>query len=245
MSFIKQKSTLSQAPSPEGSVRDGRRRSRPGRANRRSLFLQRLVDRRRRRRGKADRTADEPPRGHMARAAEHDEHVPAVVGEQTPLGFVQGERLPGPRYAVASDLSQPIIQASLSSSVLTPPRPGPPGTGKSSTIVGLVSALLSGKAPLPRQRQSGCIIHPGKTMGATVSGRTAAARNRILVCAATNQAVDGLAWRIRNGSVGPTGRVGDFEMARFGSLPWEQGGSREERRDAPGPGVMSEMENFL
>ena len=35
-------------------------------------------------------------------------------------------------------------------------------TGKSSTIVGIVSALLSGKAPLPGQRQSGCLIHPGK-----------------------------------------------------------------------------------
>ncbi|EJK55375.1 hypothetical protein THAOC_24898, partial [Thalassiosira oceanica] len=124
----------------------------------------------------------------------------------------------------------------------------PPGTGKSSTIVGLVSALLSGKAPLPRQRQSGCIIHPGKTMGATVSGKTAAARNRILVCAATNQAVDGLAWRIRSGSVGPSGKVGDFEMARYGSLPWEQGArgeQRDVRADQARPGTMSEMENFL
>ena len=28
--------------------------------------------------------------------------------------------------------------------------------------MGIVSALLSGKAPLPGQRQSGCLIHPGK-----------------------------------------------------------------------------------
>jgi len=86
-------------------------------------------------------------------------------------------------------------------------------------------------------------------MGATVSGRTAAARNRILVCAATNQAVDVLAWRIRNGSVGPSGKVGDFEMARFGSLPWEQGGARGEQHNIKQgqakPGAMSEMENFL
>jgi hypothetical protein len=33
---------------------------------------------------------------------------------------------------------------------------------KSSTIVGLVSALLSGKAPLPGQKQSGTLIHAGK-----------------------------------------------------------------------------------
>ncbi len=72
------------------------------------------------------------------------------------------------------------------------------GTGKSSTIVGLVSALLSGKAPLPKQRQSGCLIHPGKTFGATFAEPQA--RNRILVCAATNQAVDSLAWKIKQGS---------------------------------------------
>ena len=70
--------------------------------------------------------------------------------------------------------------------------------GKSSTIVGLVSALLSGKAPLPQQRQSGCLIHPGKTMGTAFAEPQA--RNRILVCAATNQAVDSLAWKIKQGS---------------------------------------------
>ena len=75
---------------------------------------------------------------------------------------------------------------------------GPPGTGKTTTIVGLVSALLSGKAPLPQQRQSGCLIHPGKTMGTTFTDPQA--RNRILVCAATNQAVDSLAWKIKQGS---------------------------------------------
>lgn len=64
--------------------------------------------------------------------------------------------------------------------------------------MGLVSALLSGKAPLPQQRQSGCLIHPGKTMGTTFAEPLA--RNRILVCAATNQAVDSLAWKIKQGS---------------------------------------------
>lgn len=72
------------------------------------------------------------------------------------------------------------------------------GTGKSSTIVGLVTALLSGKAPLPGVRESGCLIHPGKTMGASLAQPLA--RNRILVCAATNQAVDSLAWKIKQGS---------------------------------------------
>lgn len=94
---------------------------------------------------------------------------------------------------------------------------GPPGTGKSSTIVGLVSALLSGKAPLPRQRQSGCLIHPGKTMGATFAEPQA--RNRILVCAATNQAVDTLAWKIKQGS---REFCFSFVMCHWLRTPWLQ-----------------------
>ncbi|KAL7542964.1 hypothetical protein ACHAXR_012270 [Thalassiosira sp. AJA248-18] len=116
---------------------------------------------------------------------------------------------------------------------------GPPGTGKSSTIVGLVTALLSGKAPLPKKRQSGCLIHPGKTMGAAYADPQA--RNRILVCAATNQAVDSLAWKIKQGSLGPNGNVGDFGMARFGSLPWEL--SRDSSYQKPE--TLSDMEDFL
>lgn len=116
---------------------------------------------------------------------------------------------------------------------------GPPGTGKSSTIVGLVSALLSGKAPLPKHRQSGCLIHSGKTMGATLTEPLA--RNRILVCAATNQAVDSLAWKIKQGSIGPSGKVGDFGMARFGSLPWEL--SRDSTNEKPE--IFSDVEDFF
>lgn len=115
---------------------------------------------------------------------------------------------------------------------------GPPGTGKSSTIVGLVSALLSGKAPLPKAKESGCLIHPGKSMGATWTEPKA--RNRILVCAATNQAVDSLAWKIKKGSLGPSGKVGQFGMARFGSLPSELSRDSDDK-----PELSSEMENFL
>ena len=116
---------------------------------------------------------------------------------------------------------------------------GPPGTGKSSTIVGLVTALLSGKAPLPNQRQSGCLIHPGKTMGLTKAEPQA--RNRILLCAATNAAVDSLAWKIKNGSLGPSGKIGDFNMARFGSLPWENSRDSSDQK----PETLSPMEDFL
>jgi len=109
---------------------------------------------------------------------------------------------------------------------------GPPGTGKSSTIAGLVSGLLSGKAPLPKQRQSGCLIHAGKEPPA---------RNRILVCAATNQAVDSLAWKIKQESIGPSGKIGDFVMSRFGSLPWEVSRDSIDQK----PAMLSDMEEFL
>ena len=75
------------------------------------------------------------------------------------------------------------------------------GTGKTSTICGLVSALLSGQAPLPKQRQHGCSIKsliqtPGKAKIASEP----ICRNRILVCAETNQAVDTLVWKIKQTS---------------------------------------------
>jgi hypothetical protein len=72
------------------------------------------------------------------------------------------------------------------------------------------------------------------------------ARNRILVCAATNIAVDTIAWKIKQGSIGPSGKVGDFKMSRFGSLPWD----RDDGQDGDSvkvkrPQILSEMEEFL
>jgi hypothetical protein len=84
------------------------------------------------------------------------------------------------------------------------------GTGKSSTVTGIVSALISGKAPLPGQKQSSCLIHAGKTLGAALP--EANARNRILICATSNQAVDSLAWKIKTQSLGTSGKIGDFKM---------------------------------
>lgn len=54
------------------------------------------------------------------------------------------------------------------------------------------------------------MIHPGKTMGTSMQETNV--RNRILVCATTNQAVDSLAWKIKNQSLGTSGKVGDFKM---------------------------------
>jgi len=81
-------------------------------------------------------------------------------------------------------------------------------------------------------------------MGVSHSERQA--RNRILVCAATNIAVDTIAWKIKQGSIGPSGKVGDFKMSRFGSLPWDH--VRDDGRDSvkvKKPQTLTEMEQFL
>eukprot|EP00580_Thalassiosira_gravida_P011382 CAMPEP_0201635100 /NCGR_PEP_ID=MMETSP0493-20130528/7767_1 /ASSEMBLY_ACC=CAM_ASM_000838 /TAXON_ID=420259 /ORGANISM="Thalassiosira gravida, Strain GMp14c1" /LENGTH=462 /DNA_ID=CAMNT_0048107027 /DNA_START=243 /DNA_END=1631 /DNA_ORIENTATION=+ len=76
-------------------------------------------------------------------------------------------------------------------------------------------------------------------MGATYAQPQA--RNRILVCAATNQAVDSLAWKIKQGSIGPSGKVGDFVISRFGSLPWDLSRHSTDQK----PKTLSEIEDFL
>jgi len=106
---------------------------------------------------------------------------------------------------------------------------GPPGTGKSSTIIGLVTALLNGVGPKSGGKSPGTRIQAGQSF--TTSKRLSAnsstnpgvtsVKSKILVCAASNQAVDDLAFRINNECLGPGGKLGKFKMARFGSLPWD------------------------
>jgi len=107
---------------------------------------------------------------------------------------------------------------------------GPPGTGKTSTVVGLVTALLNGNVPMPGggKSKAGTLIQVGKTFTPT-GGSSASSCNtsksiqrRILVCAPSNLAVDDLAWRLRNSAIGPNGKVGGFNLVRFGVLPGEE-----------------------
>jgi len=117
------------------------------------------------------------------------------------------------------------------------------GTGKTSTICGLVSALLSGQAPLPKQRQHGCLIKTAiQKPGNTKVALEPTSRNRILVCAVTNHAADMLAWKINQTSLGTSGKIGDFAMARFGTLPWESKSSYSTNQR---PTILSDMEEFL
>jgi hypothetical protein len=61
---------------------------------------------------------------------------------------------------------------------------------------------------------------------------------RILICAPSNQAVDELAWKIHTQALGGNGKVGSFNMVRFGILPGE------ERHDGRGKRSSNRTSSF-
>ena len=89
----------------------------------------------------------------------------------------------------------------------------------------IVSALLNGSAPVPGAKSSGTRIQIGRALtnssGDNVKHNSMVAR-RILVCAPSNQAVDELAWKIHKGAIGGNGKLGGFNMVRFGMLPGDE-----------------------
>lgn len=96
---------------------------------------------------------------------------------------------------------------------------GPPGTGKTQVITQLVSALLNGSSTKASgtRVQVGGAIHGDENPILNVS-----VAKRILIVAPSNQAVDELAWRIHKHSIGPNGKIGGFNIIRFGMLPGEE-----------------------
>ncbi len=119
---------------------------------------------------------------------------------------------------------------------------GPPGTGKTSTTVAIVSALLNGSAPSPGTKSSGTRVQIGRALQNSNSGNVkhdSIVGRRILVCAPSNQAVDELAWKIHNNAIGGSGKVGGFNMVRFGMLPGD------ERHDGRGRGRSSQRSSSL
>lgn len=88
----------------------------------------------------------------------------------------------------------------------------PPGTGKTSTICGLVTRFLSKRA-VP--------ITIGKTAPSAKFRKSASEpvfpTARILVCAPSNAAIDELAHRIRDGYIGPQGKSHSVKIVRIGT----------------------------
>ena len=126
---------------------------------------------------------------------------------------------------------------------------GPPGTGKTTTICHLVSALLNGACPKPGSKMAGVRVHIGKSISTASSKGDKStkalnrAANRILVCAASNAAVDELAWKIHKHSIAGDGRSGVTKIIRYGFLPWERAGDKGDPQLSRNSG--SERDRFL
>lgn len=127
---------------------------------------------------------------------------------------------------------------------------GPPGTGKTSTTVALVSALLNGSVPIPGAKTGGTRVQVGRALQSSNDGvvkHNSSVARRILVCAPSNQAVDELAWKIHTNALGGNGKIGCFNIVRFGMLPGEDRhdgrGKRSSQRASSFYG--NERDNFL
>ena len=96
---------------------------------------------------------------------------------------------------------------------------GPPGSGKTATIVGLVTALLNDSCPIPGPKSSEVKVEVGKTFLPTTDVKTTTLVRhtpRILICAYSYSAIDDLAWRIHRSDTGSCSKV---KIVRVGLSP--------------------------
>jgi len=131
---------------------------------------------------------------------------------------------------------------------------GPPGTGKTHTIVALVSALLNGSVPISgakNPRTAGTKVQIGRALSNAENKPllNVNVAKRILICSPSNHTVDDLAWKLHKKAIGYDGKIGSFNITRFGMLP------DEDRHDGRGRsnfrnrnkalGHATEREKFL
>jgi senataxin len=96
---------------------------------------------------------------------------------------------------------------------------GPPGTGKTKTVLGMISALLYAKNlnDLSQDSQKRSSHSSTNATTATTSDETNGAKNRLLICAPSNAAVDELLSRLQDdGIVNARGKIIKPKMVRLG-----------------------------
>ena len=103
---------------------------------------------------------------------------------------------------------------------------------------------------MPGAKSAGTRVQIGRALQGSNSGpvkHDADVSRRILVCAPSNQAVDELAWKIHKNAIGGNGKVGGFNMVRFGMIPGDDRhdgrGKRSSQRSTSFSG--NDRDNFL
>ncbi|CDO92256.1 unnamed protein product [Kluyveromyces dobzhanskii CBS 2104] len=89
---------------------------------------------------------------------------------------------------------------------------GPPGTGKTKTILGIVGYFISKAKQKPQHSVTHTIITPTST----TSTEQLLERQKVLICAPSNAAVDELVLRLREGVLDYTGNIFQPEIVRIG-----------------------------
>ncbi|CEP61653.1 DNA/RNA helicase SEN1 LALA0_S03e07756g [Lachancea lanzarotensis] len=89
---------------------------------------------------------------------------------------------------------------------------GPPGTGKTKTILGIIGFFLSTQRNLP----AGVIKQPVDLVGAGTSTEQLLQKQKVLICAPSNAAVDELVLRLKSGVLDKSGRAFSPKLVRIG-----------------------------
>ncbi|SCU97691.1 LAFA_0G12728g1_1 [Lachancea sp. 'fantastica'] len=89
---------------------------------------------------------------------------------------------------------------------------GPPGTGKTKTILGIIGFFLSTQRSLP----AGVIKQPVDTVGAGTSTEQLLQKQKVLICAPSNAAVDELVLRLKGGVYDKSGKLFNPKLVRIG-----------------------------